>query len=109
MRRSLEDEALQKGLAASDASLHLSSALRPVTEQILAAGRGEAEWPSEAQLEEVRRRYVVYKALDDDQAKTWSAIRDNPYSEMLGYVALAVYRLTVFAAACVVVWRYLMS
>lgn len=101
-----DQRAQHKTLASNQASLRLSAAANAVAERLLAAQHGRGEGPTEAQLDELRRRHLEFEALDRAQREAWQLVRSNPLGEIAGTVATCAYRLTVFAAACVVLWRY---
>lgn len=104
---SIEERATRKTLAKAQASLRLSSAIDVVAERLLAAQQGEGDGPTEAQLEALRRRHLEYEALDRAQRETWELARESPYEGIVSSISKYVYRLTLFTAACVVLWRWL--
>ena len=92
-----------RAIRAGEVSYAASQRLGEVVEAIVG---NRASAPSEEQLALLRRRYLEYRALEDDSRKLWSLADNASTFEDFRLVLKFLYRLAVFAAALVILWQW---
>ncbi len=98
------------GMASSHASMRLSDWRGRVERKYAtAASRTLADEgePSDAELTNLRNRYIEFRALDDNSKALLALARaDHWITGVTASICSGVYRLTLFVAALIVIYRW---
>ncbi len=100
-------------LAAGAVSLQFSQIVYRVADKKLrqreapSEEEGDSSSPTPSELEALRHRFLEYQALKAASESAWSNLRQPlPGLLMVAKFSMGVYRLTVFCAACVVLYQF---
>lgn len=111
MARELYKSAMQAGAASNITARRLGAALDRVVGKLEAQYEEvpDASGPTDIELAALRDRYLESKALDEHSQSLWRQVHDHPSAELVGIVLKILYRLTLFAAAVVILHRAILD
>jgi hypothetical protein len=102
----------ERAMMAAAASNTTSTRLNGVMDRVIRKLQSETEEvsPTEAELAMLRERYLEHRAVDDEQKRLWCMYRSpSGRFEMFAIFVKMLYRLTLFAAAVVILYRAIMG